>query len=146
MVIDYTITRGTLFVVPASGSVMEVFSPQDGFPLLKLRQENGVFYLKPETTSLLAFSYGHYYVYDENRVLKQRGLLRVQGNLYAPANAQVELLTFRGPGPHQVPALSGQPLLFVNGVLYQDYQLADGVLQVNGVQPEDEVVLVMLGG
>ncbi len=145
MVVDRTINRGTVFVIPAAGEVMEVFSPQDGFPLLRLRQENQVFYLGPETTSVLAFSHGYYYVYDENRVLRQRGLLKVQGRLYAPSNAQVSVLSFQGPGPHEVP-FSGQPLVFVNGVLYTDYQLEEGQLTVNGVEPEDSVTVIVLGG
>jgi hypothetical protein len=146
MVVDYTINRGTVFVIPAAGEVMEVFSPQDGFPLLRLRQENRVFYLGPEATSILAFSHGYYYVYDENRVLRQRGLLKVQGRLYAPSNAQVSVLSFQGPGPHDVSQLSGQPLVFVNGVLYMDYQLEGGQLTVNGVGPEDSVTVIALGG
>ncbi len=145
MVIDYTINRGTVFVIPAAGEVMEIFSPQDGFPLLKLRQENQVFYLGPETTSVLAFSHGYYYVYDENRLLRQRGLLKVQGRLYAPRNAQVSMISFQGPGPHEVP-FGGQLLVFVNGVLYIDYRLEEGQLTVNGIEPEDRVIVIALGG
>jgi hypothetical protein len=146
MVVDYTINRGTVFVIPAAGEVMEVFSPQDGFPLLRLRQENQMFYLGPETTSVLAFSHGYYYVYDESRVLKQRGLLKVQGRLYAPSNATVSMLSFQGPGPHDISQLNGQLLVFVNGVLHTDYQLDGSQLTVNGAGPEDTVTVIALGG
>ena len=147
---DYTIVRGTRFILPVpTDAVMEVFVTQNGLPLLKVREVAGVVHLGPELTSMLRLSNGDYYVYNADRMLIQRGMLKFQGDLYVPpvtGNPVTGKYEFVGPGPFVLGTLMyNHILVYVNGVLTDDYTLANGVLTIDGqLTSDDEVVVVTL--
>lgn len=143
---DFTIVRGTRAGILVPGAVGEVYaklvSPQDGFPLLHLKGKDGVIVLDPSLTGKLGFSVADYYVWDADKVLLQRGRIRVWGP-YPDIDAAkaFTLLNFTGPGPHPV---SGTPsLVFVNGVLFNDYQMTTEGVYLPGIGVDDDVTVLL---
>lgn len=142
---DFTIVRGTrsgIFVPDVTGELYaHLVSPQDGFPLLRLAGSDGLILLEHDLTAKLAFKVADYYVWDENKVLKQRGRIYVRGPYpEEQTRRQFLTLTFTGPGPHLVVAVP--ELVFVNGVLYQDYQLLSNGLYLPGLGEDDTVTVL----
>ena len=143
---DFTIVRGTRAGILVPGAVGEVYaklvSPQDGFPLLHLKGKDGVIVLDPSLTGKLGFSVADYYVWDEDKVLLQRGRIRVQGP-YPDIDAAkaFTLLNFTGPGPH--PVAKTPSLVFVNGVLFNDYQTTTEGVYLPGIGEDDDVTVLL---
>ncbi|QAY18188.1 hypothetical protein [Thermus phage TSP4] len=146
MTVDWTITRGMragLIVPDAEGEVvLQMVSPQDGFPLLRAYGERGVVVLGPEITGMLAFKVADYYIWDEDRTLLQQGRVYVRGPYPAAMeSSDWQLFRFTGRGPHPVP--QAPQLVFVNGVLYLEYEMLDGRLYIPDAGVDDEVVAVL---
>ena len=145
---DFTIVRGTRAGILVPGAVGEVYarlvSPQDGFPLLHLKGIDGVIVLDPSLTGKLGFSVADYYVWDADKVLLQRGRIRVWGpypDIEAPKT--LTLLNFTGPGPH--PVSETPSLVFVNGVLFNNYQVLTEGVYLPGIGMDDDVTVLLWG-
>lgn len=144
--VDFTIVRGMnagVYVPNVEGEVVLLMvSPQDNFPLIRISGTNGVITLDHRLTSTLGFKVADYYVWDSERKLLQRGRIRVHGPYPDEVNDQEwQVLRFVGRGPHQLPA---EPkLVFVNGVLYHEYELLTEGLYLPDAGLEDEITVVL---